>query len=106
MEVQNSGTVNTEVDDANTPEELNPATPCSSKESNVMFKKKRLQPLSKSENILQEIKMGHKMQEDHFMFLRQHLERSEKQRDRFLDILENAFSSRKRKRDVESSDTD
>lgn len=63
--------------------------------------RKKLKPLSKSDAILEEIHIDRQLQAEQLSLLKAHLQKSEEQRQRFLDILERAFS-KKRKRENDS----
>lgn len=83
-------------------ESINEA-PSGSADATSRFKSVRgkVKPMTKTETILDEIVKDRKSKENQFEFIKTHLSKTEKQRDRFLDIIEQAFS-KKRKRDGES----
>lgn len=66
--------------------------------------RKRLKPTTKTEVFLKEFQTEREMQQKQFTFFQEHLKKTEDQRQRFLEIMQEAFC-KKRKRN-ESSDSD
>lgn len=84
----------------------NSSEPSTSIDPVSRFKKhsRRVKPLSKIENVLHELEENRKLQQSQFNFFKAHMERSERQKDRFLTIMEKAFSIKRKH--SESSDSD
>ncbi|VEN60031.1 unnamed protein product [Callosobruchus maculatus] len=80
-----------------------PSTSNADVSNRFKLKKRKVQPLSKSDSILNELKEDRKAREKQFLFFTQHLEKAEEQRERFRDIL-NKLVEKKRKREDSDSD--
>ena len=66
--------------------------------------RKKMKPTTKSETILMEMKKDRESQETQFTFFQQHLKKTEDQRDRFLTIIENVFSKKRKQADLSDSE--
>lgn len=69
-----------------------------------MTTRKKLRPPNRNDMILNELKADRKIQEEQFSCFKDHLKKTEDQREKFLNIFERAFL--KRKRGQSSSDSD
>lgn len=80
----------------NSHETINEAT-SEPKDATSRFKsmRRKLKPTTKTEAILDEIVKDRESKETQFEFIRNHLSKTEKQRDRFLDIIQQFFFQKK-----------
>lgn len=80
--------------------------PLTSKGISSRFKKnsRKMKP-SKNHELLLELKQDRKERKEQFEVFSEHLKKTEEQRGIFLKILQNAFASKKRKRESSSDDS-